>query len=280
MLEKLQAEELVKGISYLASVAKRMSMIHYDMVRNGLQFTQLDLEEDIGRAFLCVTVFERVAQQLGMAGVLVGIGHTKQLLNVLAPMVNNVPQLRVNEYHQQLNLLISHFGNEMEGRTLFVMRPKFAGYYDPASPLFGEPVDAAFPSSAPEIAEAGKCLAVGRWTAAVVHLMRALEPALKALQDAVQVDIPKEQWDQIINQIEAKIKTIRKRTHGKSDEQWFSEAAAQFRFLKDAWRNYANHLHERYDEERAEEIFNSVKAFMKHLATRLSEPDPITTMIG
>ena len=115
-------------------------------------------------------------------------------------------------------------------------------------------------------------MALGRWTAAVMHLMRGLEPALRALQDAVQVEVLKEQWGQILDQIESKIKRIKKRTHGAKDEQWYSEAAAQFRFLKDAWRNYANHLHERYDEERAEDIFNGVKAFMKHLAERLAEP--------
>ena len=33
------------------------------------------------------------------------------------------------------------------------------------------------------------------------------------------------------------------------------------------------HMHERYDEERASDILNTVRSFMRHLATRLSEPE-------
>lgn len=62
-----------------------------------------------------------------------------------------------------------------------------------------------------------------------------------------------------------------KRTHGADEEQWFAEAATHFRTIKNAWRNYAMHGRDAYDEPRAKAIFESVKAFMQHLATRLSE---------
>ena len=118
--------------------------------------------------------------------------------------------------------------------------------YSPSSPLFGDHVNKAFPSSAGEIDEAGKCLALGRWTAAVMHLMRALELALKALQQELELDHPKEQWNQILDQCEAKIRKIKKYTHGVENDKWFSDVATQFRFIKDTWRNCAQHLHERY----------------------------------
>lgn len=163
------------------------------------------------------------------------------------------------------------FSSEMDARIVFVMSTAHADFYSPVEPLFGRSVEHAFPSASADISEAGKCRSLGRWTACVMHLMRALEPALLALQAEVQVNAPKEQWDQIINQIEAKIREISGRTHGKVNEQWYSEAASHFRLIKNAWRNRAQHLHDRYDEERAVEIYNSVQAFMRHLATRLSE---------
>jgi hypothetical protein len=163
------------------------------------------------------------------------------------------------------------FNDEIATLHCFFLSDDERSYHDPSKPLFGAEVDNAFPSSSPEIEEAGKCRATGRWTACVMHLMRALEPALLALQATVGVNVPKEQWNQIIDQIESKIEEIKKRTHGGADEQWYSEAATHFRFIKNAWRNYAQHLHERYDEERALEIYDSVRAFMRQLATRLSE---------
>ena len=42
-------------------------------------------------------------------------------------------------------------------------------------------VNDKFPSAAFDIDEAGKCLAIGRSTAAVFHLMRALETAIRAV---------------------------------------------------------------------------------------------------
>ncbi|CAM8622654.1 hypothetical protein [Sphingobium sp.] len=161
--------------------------------------------------------------------------------------------------------------NVLDGHLLVGLIPNHALKFSPSSSLFGDQVEEKFPSSVYDIEEAGKCIAIGRYTACVMHLMRALEPALLALQTAVQVDVPKEQWDQIINQIEAKIKEIRKRTHSGGDEQWYSEAASHFRIIKNAWRNHAQHLHERYDEERAVAIYESIRAFMRHLATQLSE---------
>ncbi len=174
---------------------------------------------------------------------------------------------------------IGHFAKETRTRTVdelkltrcFIFSDHSADLYEPSEPLFGKAVDDAFPSSASDISEAGKCMALERWTASVMHIMRALEPGLLALQSTVNVNVPKEQWQGVIDQIENKIKEINKSNSATGDEKWFSEAATQFKWIKNAWRNYAMHLHEKYDEERATEIFNSTRALMRHLATRLSE---------
>lgn len=157
---------------------------------------------------------------------------------------------------------------ELEQTYLLALSPQQISKYDPAMPLFGNAVDCAFPSSAPEIVEVGKCMALERWTAAVMHLMRVLEPALARFQTAVDVSVPKANWQDILNQIDAKVKANGPKH---PDHQWSSEASAQFMRFKDAWRNYAMHGKERYDEERASAIYESVRAFMQHLATRLSE---------
>ena len=69
--------------------------------------------------------------------------------------------------------------DELSLSTVFVISADKVRYFQTNDPLFGAEVDGKFPSAAFEIAEAGKCLALERSTAAVFHLMRALEVAIE-----------------------------------------------------------------------------------------------------
>ena len=57
----------------------------------------------------------------------------------------------------------------------------------------------------------------------------------------------------------------------RSDQQFFSNATANLRAVKDAWRNPSLHVERDYDEAQALEVFNVVKTFMRQLATNLQE---------
>ena len=57
----------------------------------------------------------------------------------------------------------------------------------------------------------------------------------------------------------------------KEQQEYFSQAASHFMFLKDAWRNYTAHARGKYTEEEADMIIVNVRAFMQKLATRLHE---------
>ncbi len=67
----------------------------------------------------------------------------------------------------------SRLRDELSLSTVFVIPADKARYFQTNATLFGAEVDGKFPSAAFEIAEAGKCLALERNTAAVFHLMRA-----------------------------------------------------------------------------------------------------------
>ena len=64
------------------------------------------------------------------------------------------------------------------------MQPRNVPYYE-TRPLFGPDVFNNFSSANDDIDEAGKCLALGRGTACVMHLMRVLEVGLAALASAL-----------------------------------------------------------------------------------------------
>ncbi len=158
---------------------------------------------------------------------------------------------------------------------LFLFIPKTHVKFYNADQLFGVEVQEAFPSTAYDVQEAGKCLALHRNTAAVCHLMRTLEIGLRVLSVALKVTFENKPWNYVIEVAEKRLCKIRgqkrKPRNWKANEKFYSEAIAHFRFLKDAWRNYSMHVCERYDEEQAESVFNHTKAFMRQLATKLKE---------
>jgi hypothetical protein len=149
-----------------------------------------------------------------------------------------------------------------------------ADLFDAPHP-FGAEVSAAFnsPETKHEISEAAKCIVLSRYTACVFHLMRVLEKGLKALSDHLDVrfEIPFEylNWQNIIEPIESRIRELDKQKQGvfKAEQlKTYSEAAKQFRYFKDAWRNHVAHSRETYGPEQALSIMRHVREFMNDLA--------------
>ncbi len=159
---------------------------------------------------------------------------------------------------------------EMRGRTFYGPMAIYASYFENPK-LFGDAVFNAFPSATDDITEAGTCLAFERSTACVMHLMRALEVTLRALANAVGV-APQNDWGGYIREIGKELDKRAKTSGARSaDEQFYAEAAIGFDNLKRAWRNPTMHVDKSYSQQRAAEILNSVKSFMSHLATKISE---------
>ncbi len=140
--------------------------------------------------------------------------------------------------------------------------------------LFGDDVSTAFPSITFDIEEAGKCMAFERWTAVMFHLMRIMEFGLRVLGDTLNIPATSNRtWDAILKKCddEGKKTYDQKSPEWKVDEQFFAGAAAMLRSVKDAWRNPTMHIERVYTQEQTEDIWNAVKGFMRHLATRLKE---------
>lgn len=166
--------------------------------------------------------------------------------------------------------VIEPLRHELKARQCFMLDMRHADLMEDR-PQFGDAVAAAFPTATFDIAEAAKCRALGRWTASVMHLMRVLEIGLAALAQHLGIDAADRNWNSLLNEIEAKARTIGKGTHGADEAQWAAEAATHLRFIKNAWRNHAMHPLEKYDEERASAIYDNAAAFMRHLATQLAD---------
>lgn len=211
-------------------------------------------------------------------------------------MRNGLSENKTNQdIVHELNELDARIRDEMLGRLFFGVSPHRSAFYleperdsdgpgpkilplwDRREKHFGKRVQDKFPSTMFDFEEAGKCLAFGRATACVFHLMRVLELALGVLGSKFGVSLAHTNWNPAIEQIESKIRDMRKDPAWKvlpdckEQQEFYAQAASHFGVLKDAWRNHTMHSRGKYTEEEAEQIFANVRSFLQKLAERLSE---------
>ena len=162
---------------------------------------------------------------------------------------------------------------ELSLKRFFLLPSERVRSYD--EPTFGTDADNSFPSSSFDTSEACKCFALRRSTACVFHLMRVLEIGLGVFAGRFGVPSDHTNWHNIIEGIEKAVRGMgsdpSRPADWKDQQEFFSQAASAFMFIKDAWRNYTAHARGKYTEEEAETILINVRGFMQKLATRLHE---------
>jgi hypothetical protein len=136
-------------------------------------------------------------------------------------------------------------------------------------------VTKAFPSTQVDVFAGVDLWALGHSIASVFHFMRVLEHGLRALASDVGKKFDVQNWQNIIDQIESEIRQLGKTLpagQAKNERlQFLSEAAKEFVYFKDGWRNYVAHNRGFYDEHQARSIMEHVKSFMTMLSSKLSE---------
>lgn len=163
--------------------------------------------------------------------------------------------------------------DQLAGRRFYYVAPAYEGYYGDAAPLWND-VWASFPSTVDDTIEAGRCLALGRGTACVFHLMRVMEAGLRTLSKELGIPYAPS-WEAHLKQINDRV-SAKHRTKGvrwKRDEAFFKDIAGDLQLIKMAWRNPTMHIAKHYGPEQAGEVFAAVRRFMEHLATRVAEPN-------
>lgn len=172
-----------------------------------------------------------------------------------------------------LTELESTIRREMQGNLFMFIPPQRSDYYVKSHEIFSEQVRNTFLDAQTDMVEAAKCFAVARFTASVVHLMRVAEYGLNALAAHLGNIKPKPNWGEFLRAIdEALNERYGAKNPNKEEKQYYAELAGQLNIIKVAWRNPSAHIGPIYTEERAEEIFNATKAFMRLLAERIDDP--------
>lgn len=173
--------------------------------------------------------------------------------------------------------LLSRVTDELQDRVFLALPPESAALYTPAQPLFGAQVEAQFPTAAFEIEEAGKCRALGRYTACVFHLMRAFEVSIRGVARCLGIPDPlkpaERNWGNVLKAVKAEMDrrwpTAADRQAG--DGRTFEALYASLDAVKNPWRNTTMHVEGKYTEEEARHIWNATEGFMRALASRCDE---------
>jgi hypothetical protein len=179
-------------------------------------------------------------------------------------------------YHEISNRL----RDELLDTEVYALEPRERLYFSPREPLFGREFSTKFPTAgAFELDEAAKCLALGRPTASVFHLMRLMEVGIKAAAACLTIPPPTRGSDRNWGKVLEKIKDELDRRNGArptgwsvpADKEFFAEIHASLDAVRVAWRNTTMHVENKYTDDEAEHIFVAVKGFMKKLASRMNE---------
>lgn len=200
----------------------------------------------------------------------IGLNGTKRLVNLIQ---GDLDKVTVGNLGNDLRRLQRMLEDELNDEWIMHI-PKDNALWFNNGKSFGDKVSDAFPSALNDILEAGNCYALDRPTACVFHAMRILEYGLGALAKDVSQVFDVQQWHTIIEKIEAEIKKLRNLPQGtqKSERlQFLSEAAKEFMYFKEGWRNHVFHKQVIYDMSQAYSVLSHVRTFMQHISIRLRE---------
>jgi hypothetical protein len=153
--------------------------------------------------------------------------------------------------------------DDLKNRWFLHIDPAFVTFYDEPEP-FGALVANQFPSAAFDIGEAAKCLAVGRATACVYHLMRVCEVGIKATLKVLGLTGIVTNWG-------AYIKAINDSIRGRTNEAFFRAISGDLEAIRLAWRNPSMHVERTYTIPEAHNVYRAVQTFMQTLATEVGE---------
>lgn len=190
----------------------------------------------------------------------------------------------------ELENVLEFLWGDVQSRSYLIVRAEVAGFIDERAP-FGEAVRRAFPSAAADLTQAGNCLAAECDTAAVFHLMRAVEWALRALcidlglrsvrrkerktGRVTYLPLGWSDWETLLNQLKNRVHDALAKTKRGSRKQLFQEfylpALQDIEAMKDAWRNHVMHARREYTREDALAVLSHVRRLMVKLSDRIAE---------
>ena len=159
--------------------------------------------------------------------------------------------------------------DELTGKLLLMIPSGRCLYFEPEGAILGDQVVSIFPETREDADEAGKCFALGRYTACVFHLMRVMECIVRRLGKKLRIKFNPERdtWQRILKRVKAKIDVMPLNSSGQIKKQAkYQDIYLDLGAVKDAWRNPTMHPRATYTEEQAKKIIDKVRDFVRDFA--------------
>lgn len=241
----------------------------YDMLKNYLPLYEIsgEIHSLLSRAEIMSTIDidvdkAAVARYMAVLAAIQTVGNEHGFTNtaqMAARAAQRAEPRKFSDIRHGLTSLNDSLTIELEQEGIFRIRPANTKFYE-QDDAFGSEVADAFPSCARDIRKAGSCYALEQEDGCVHHLMLVLERGLYALAAKVGVAFQRTNWQEVINNIAAKLNHMPKG----AEREFYTEVNSQFGFLKEAYRNHAEHArNDPYDMPKALHIYNHVRSFMQ-----------------
>lgn len=202
--------------------------------------------------------------------------------NVTATAAQDViKMLRKNvtykEIGEEIKIVDEIFRKEIRSATIFSVSIELSNMLYKDGEQFGKQFNLNFPSAVFELDEACACLALGRDTASVFHLMRIMEIVLRSLNSCLGLPDPTgsdKNWENMLTAMKTQMNSRNQHANGGwqgKDKELFTELHASMDAVRAAWRNTTMHVEHRYNAEEANHLFVVVRQFAKKVASRMDE---------
>ena len=223
-------------------------------------------------------MIERGAEMQGHLVVL-GAKITSLALDELAAKLQGTYKPTFVQLADEYREIGRNLRRELSLASLFALNDAEIPYFSPKHPLFGKDFDGKFRTKGIfELDEAAKCMALGRPTAGVFHLMRIMEIGIEATRKCLGIPDPVRPYERTWGEILKKIKDdgIAKKWPTKADRMagdgaLFDALHASLDAVKTPLRDSTMHIENIYTDAEAKHIFELVKGFMMKLASRMDE---------
>jgi len=264
MMQKLEAERLLSAASFLSSTSKRFDMLAAEMDRTGQDLYKLQKQHEIVEPCAAAMVIVNFGKALGSAAIIRAGGEFgERMKKALDHPHNAMLAYELRAAVGCMQQLIGAAGAELDARQLFVIGPKYADLFTNQF-VFGQSFADLLPDASYDAEEVGKCMALARWTAAVFHMMRAVELAAQHLARKVGATHADKHGETLAlgvltANIGAKVDAMPK---GKEQDNW-QKAKLLLHSCNRAYRTKTAHPAAKYTEPEAESALQVTRSFMQ-----------------